>query len=193
MLIDELVNISRIPHTVSRQYNYEMLLSIYNDIMQGKARHLGVLFCGTPQSIEDPRRGIFSYEALRSRLESSRFADEGSRDLLSPIIRLDTLEPAEMYILVEKLEQIHALVYGYEPGLTNDELAFFVQSEYSRLGADQNITPREIIRDFIGILNIIMQNPSRTLRQILGGEDFEYAVNDGDDSGVKDAFTGFEI
>ena len=193
MLIDELVNISRIPHSVSRQYNYEMLLSIYNDTLQGKARYLGVIMCGTPQSIEDPRRGVFSYEALRSRLESSRFADAASKDLLSPIIRLKPLEPAEMYVLTEKLEQIHALVYGYEPKLTHDELAFFIQSEYSRVGADQNITPREIIRDFIGILNIIMQNPHRSLREILGGGDFEYAAGEGDDSSVKDAFSGFEI
>lgn len=193
MLIDELVNVSKIPHAVSRQYNYEKILSIYNDIMQGKARYLGVMICGTPQSIEDPRRGVFSYEALRSRLENSRFSNSSTRDLLSPIIRLKTLEPAEMYILIEKLGQIHAQVYDYQAKLTQDELSYFIQSEYSRVGADQNITPREIIRDFIEILNIIMQNPLKDMRGILGGDDFEHASSLDGDNDTNDAFTGFEI
>ena len=193
MLIDELVNISKIPHSVSRQYNYEKILSIYNDVMQGKAQYLGVMICGTPQSIEDPRRGIYSYEALRSRLENSRFSDSSARDLLSPIIRLKTLEPTEMYILVEKLEQIHALVYDYQPKLSQDEMTFFIQNEYARVGADQNITPREIIRDFIEVLNIILQNPSKDMRGILGGDDFTRASGQGDDEPEGDAFSGFVI
>ena len=200
MLLDELVNISKISHSISRQYNYEKVLSIYNDVMQGKARHLGVMMCGTPQAIEDPRRGIFSYEALKSRLESSRFADGNTRDLLSPIIRLKTLEPEEMYILAEKLEQIHGLVYGYDPKLTSEELAFFIRSEYERVGANQNITPREIIRDFIEILNIILQNPDKTMGGILGGGDFVFtrsAAEDGEaglgGGGIDEAFKGFEI
>ena len=97
---------SKISHSVSRQYNYEKILTIYNDIMQGKAQYLGVLMGGTPQGIEDTRRGLFSYEALKSRLESSRFSDSHTRDLLSPIIRLKTLEPTEMYVLIENYERI---------------------------------------------------------------------------------------
>ena len=193
LLIDELVNIYKISNTISRQYNYEKLLSVYNDVMQGKVSHLGVILSGTVQSVEDPRRGIFSYEALKSRLENSRFSDTATRDLLSPIIRLKALEPAEMYVLVEKLEQIHSLVFGYEPKLPVAQLQYFIQNEYARVGADQNITPREIIRDFIEILNIIYQHPDQTLPDILGGGDFAYAAGLSDGESIQDTFKGFEI
>ena len=193
MIVDELVNVSKISHSVSRQYNYEKILTIYNDIMQGKAQYLGVLMGGTPQGIEDTRRGLFSYEALKSRLESSRFSDSHTRDLLSPIIRLKTLEPTEMYVLIEKIEQIHGQVYTYEPKLTPDELAFFVKSEYARVGASQNITPREIIRDFIQVLNLILQNPQKNMKNILGGDDFEYSSANDDEEQIHDEFKGFDV
>jgi hypothetical protein len=192
MIIDELVNIYRIPHYVSRQYNYEKILTIYNDIMQGKARYLGVIMSGTPQCIEDGRRGVFSYEALKSRLEVSRFADENTRDLLSPIIRLKALTPEEMYVLVEKLAQIHGQVYNYEPKLTPAELTFFIKNEFSRVGASSNITPREMIRDFIRICDIILQNPHKTIANILGG-DFSYAESTELNEQVGNEFKGFEL
>lgn len=193
MMIDELVNLFRIPNSISRQNNYEKILTIYNDIMQGKAQYLGVIMGGTPQCIEDTRRGVFSYEALKSRLENSRFSDGATRDLLSPIIRLKTLTPEEMYFLVQKLESIHALVYKYEPQLKTDTLQYFIKTEFARVGAGQNITPREIIRDFIEILNIILQNPSKTLEGILGGENFEYAASAENDEKIHEEFKGFEI
>ncbi len=193
MMIDELVNLFKIPNSVSRQNNYEKILTVYNDIMQGKAQYLGVIMGGTPQCIEDTRRGVFSYEALKSRLENSRFSDGTTRDLLSPIIRLKTLTPEEMYFLVQKLESLHALVYKYEPKLKPETLQCFIKTEFARVGAGQNITPREIIRDFIEILNIILQNPEKTLESILGGENFEYAVSTENDENIHAEFKGFEI
>ncbi|ADY55221.1 hypothetical protein Sgly_0874 [Syntrophobotulus glycolicus DSM 8271] len=193
MMIDELVNLFKIPNSVSRQNNYEKILTIYNDVMQGKAQYLGVIMGGTPQCIEDTRRGVFSYEALKSRLESSRFADGATRDLLAPIIRLKTLTPEEMYFLVQKLESIHALVYKYEPKLKSESLQYFIKTEFARVGAGQNITPREIIRDFIEILNIILQNPEKSLEGILGGENFEYAASSANDEKIQEEFKGFEI
>lgn len=193
MMIDELVNLFKIPNSISRQNNYEKILTIYNDIMQGKAQYLGVIMGGTPQCIEDTRRGIFSYEALKSRLENSRFSDGTTRDLLAPIIRLKTLTPEEMYFLVQKLESIHALVYKYVPKLKSETLQYFIKTEYARVGAGQNITPREIIRDFIEILNILLQYPDKTLEGVLGGERFEYASSSEDDEQIHKEFKGFEI
>ena len=193
MIVDEMVNIYKVSNSITRQYNYEKVLTIYNDIMQGKARHLGVIMGGTPQSLEDGRRGIFSYEALKSRLESSRFSTSAARDLLSPVITLKTLTPEEMYFLIQKLESIHALVYKYDPKLSAEELEFFIKTEYARVGADQNITPREIIRDFIEILNIILQNPGETMQSILGGDSFEYAAFAEGDEKIRDDFKGFDI
>lgn len=193
LIIDELVNLFKIPNSISRQNNYEKILTIYNDIMQGKAQYLGVIMGGTPQCIEDTRRGVFSYEALKSRLENSRFSDGTTRDLLAPIIRLKTLTPEEMYFLVQKLESIHALAYKYVPKLKPETLQYFIKTEFMRVGAEQNITPREIIRDFIEILNILLQNPNKTLEGILGGESFEYATSLENDEKIHEEFKGFEI
>ena len=149
IMIDELVNIYKIPNAISRQYNYEKMLSMYNDTLQGKAKYLGIIMGATPQAIEDKRRGVFSYEALRSRLAEGKFSKPGARDLLAPVIRLEALTAEEMLVLCEKLRDMHAGLYGYTSRIGTDDLAEFIKLEYGRIGADQNITPREVIRDFI--------------------------------------------
>ncbi|MCC8060550.1 MAG: ATP-binding protein [Clostridiales bacterium] len=175
VLIDELVNIYKIPNAITRQYNYEKILTMYNDTLQGKAKYLGIILCGTPQCIEDTRRGIYSYEALRSRLAEGRFSKGDTRDMLAPIIRLTPLTNEEMLILVEKLADIHAQLFGYEQRLTQEDLITFIQIEYGRVGADSHITPREIIRDFIELLDILFQSPKRNVAELMGSADFSYA------------------
>ena len=169
VLIDELVNLYKIPNSVTRQYNYEKILTMYNDTLQGKAHHLGIIMGGTPQSIEDRRRGVFSYEALRSRLTQGRFAAEGMRDMLAPIIHLHPLTYEELLVLIEKLQQIHAGYFGYEARLNESDLVQFLQIEFGRVGADTHLTPREVIRDFIELLDIVYQNPSTPVASILSG------------------------
>ena len=149
IMIDELVNIYKIPNTITRQYNYEKMLTMYNDTLQGKARYFGIIMGATPQAVEDKRRGIYSYEALRSRLAEGKFSRPGTRDLLAPVIRLEPLTAEEMLVLCEKLADMHAGLYGYPRRLTTDDLVAFIKVEFGRIGADQNITPREVIRDFI--------------------------------------------
>lgn len=169
VLIDELVNLYKIPNSVTRQYNYEKILTMYNDTLQGKAHHLGIIMGGTPQSIEDRRRGVFSYEALRSRLTQGRFAAEGMRDMLAPIIHLHPLTYEELLVLIEKLQQIHAGYFGYEARLNEEDLVQFLQIEFGRVGADTHLTPREVIRDFIELLDIAYQNPRTPVASILSG------------------------
>ena len=172
VLIDELVNLYKIPNAITRQYNYEKILTMYNDTLQGKAHHLGIIMGGTPTSIEDRRRGVFSYEALRSRLTQGRFAREDMRDMLAPIIRLQPLTYEELLVLIEKLAQIHAGYFGYEPRVTTEDLANFLKIEFGRVGADTHLTPREVIRDFIELLDIAYQNPDVKLADLLASEDF---------------------
>ena len=176
ILIDELVNIYKIPNAITRQYNYEKILTMYNDALQGKARYLGFIFGGTPQCMEDPRRGVYSYEALRSRLVEGRFNGDYA-DLLSPVIRLQPLTYEEMLILVEKLSAIHAGLYGYTQIVTQQDMVDFLEVEFGRIGADSHITPREVIRDFIQVLDITFQNPTVSVRSLLGSGDFTYAQN----------------
>ena len=170
VLIDELVNLYKIPNAITRQYNYEKILQMYNDTLQGKAQHLGIIMGGTPTSIEDRRRGVFSYEALRSRLTQGRFAREGMRDMLAPIIRLQPLTYEELLVLIEKLAQIHAGYFGYESDLDEGDLVDFLKIEFGRVGADTHLTPREVIRDFIELLDIMCQNPDVTLKDLLASE-----------------------
>ncbi len=180
VLVDELVNLYKIPNTVSRQYNYEKILTMYNDTLQGRAHHLGIIMSGTPQSIEDRRRGVYSYEALRSRLTQGRFAQEGLLDMLAPVIRLEPLTYEELLVLIEKLANIHAGYFGYERTLGEQDLVTFLQLEYGRVGADTHLTPREVIRDFIEMLDILCQNPQLTVEELLGSDALSHAPLPGD-------------
>ena len=193
ILIDELVNIYKIPNSITRQYNYEKILTMYNDALQGKAHHLGIIMSGTLQCIEDQRRGVYSYEALRSRLEQGRFGSDEHSDMLAPVIKLNPLSYEEMLVLTEKLADIHAELFGYERTLGQEELIAFIKIEYGRIGADKNITPREVIRDFIELLNISFQNPGLTVSQLLGSGGFEYARSEVDEENVEKEFAEFEI
>ena len=167
VLIDELVNLYKIPNAITRQYNYEKILTMYNDTLQGKAQYLGVIMGGTPTSIEDRRRGVFSYEALRSRLAQGRFARDDLKDMLAPIIRLQPLTYEELLVLIEKLMQIHAGYFGWTPTLTENDLVDFLKIEFGRVGADTHLTPREVIRDFIELLDILCQNPDANVAELL--------------------------
>lgn len=176
VFIDELVNLYKIPNSISRQYNYEKMLTMYNDALQGKAQYIGMVMSGTPQCIEDRHRGIYSYEALRSRLQEGKFAQsQDMQDLMGPVLRLQPLTSEEMLVLTEKLADIHASLYGYQRTIDDNGLADFIKIEYGRIGAGEHITPREVIRDFIELLDILYQNPSADLRALLQSDAFSYA------------------
>lgn len=193
ILVDELVNLYKIPSSVSRQYNYEKMLTMYNDTLQGKAHHIGIIMSGTPQCVEDTRRGVFSYDALRSRLEAGRFSTEATTDMLAPILRLQPLSYEEMTVLIEKLALIHAGLYNYKSSITTDDLVSFLKIEYSRIGATTNITPREIIRDFIEVLNILVQNPSMTIQTVIGSETFLFAKEEKNEGEIDAEFKEFTL
>lgn len=193
IMIDELVNIYKIPNAISRQYNYEKILTMYNDTLQGKAKYLGIIMCGTPQAVEDRRRGVYSYEALRSRLASGKFAQEGARDMYAPVIRLEPLTAEEMLVLTEKLADMHANLYGYERTITDNDLAQFIKIEYARVGADTNITPREIIRDFIELLDIVWQNPDKKITDLLNSDQFSYTKSEAVSDNAEKDYTEFKI
>lgn len=198
VLIDELVNLYKIPNAITRQYNYEKILTMYNDTLQGKAQYLGMIMGGTPTSIEDRRRGVFSYEALRSRLAQGRFAREDLKDMLAPIIRLQPLTYEELLVLIEKLMQIHAGYFGWTPTLTENDLVDFLKIEFGRVGADTHLTPREVIRDFIELLDILCQNPDANVAELLqsvGGDALApaTATGDTDTTGGNRNFAEFTI
>jgi hypothetical protein len=193
ILIDELVNIYKVPNSITRQYNYEKILTMYNDTLQGKARYLGIIMGGTPQCIEDTRRGVFSYEALKSRLEDGRFGRDNIKDVLAPVIKLSPLTYEEMLVLIEKLADIHAGLFDYEHALSQEDMINFIKIEFSRIGAETNITPREVIRDFIELLNIVCQNPNIDVSELLGSDKFEFAKTEINDEVLEKEFEEFEL
>ena len=170
VFIDECVNLYKIPNRISREANYEKLLAIFNDTLQGKARNLGVIFGGTPQFLEDTRRGLFSYEALRSRLADSRYSELGYQNLSSPVIRLRRLSDNELLALVRRLARLYMQREGTDtPPVTDAELESFLVRELSRAGTDEMVTPREIIRDFLTVLNILKDNKRATVEELMRG------------------------
>ena len=193
LMVDELVNIYKIPNSITRQYNYEKMLTMYNDTLQGKAKYLGILMGATPQALEDKRRGIYSYEALRSRLAEGRFSKPGARDLLAPVIRLEPLTAEEMLVLCEKLAEMHAGLYGYARRVTTEDLVSFIKIEYGRIGADQNITPREVIRDFIELLDLLYQNPAMGIAALRESDEFSYAKSEAVSDEADAGFVEFTI
>ena len=167
VFIDECVNLYKIVHRVSRENNYEKILSMFNDALQGKAEGLLMVLGGTPQFLEDPRRGLFGYEALRSRLCDSRFSDAEFRNLIGPVIRLRRLSDDELFALIVRVTALYAQHYKWEPRITVEQQKQFLMLALSRAGGDSMMTPREVLRDYMTVLNILMQNPEADFARIV--------------------------
>ena len=163
IFIDECVNLYKIPNRVSRENNYEKILSIFNDTLQGKAEGLEVIFAGTPQFLEDTRRGLFSYEALKSRLVDHTFGNETtasvtvSGQMFGPIMRLARLSDDELLALLARITVLFSRCYG-TVNVRNEEMRDFLYFMLARAGADTMITPREMIRAYLTALGVVMQS-----------------------------------
>ena len=168
VFVDECVNLYKITHRVSRENNYEKILAMFNDTLQGRAPGLALILGGTPQFLEDPRRGLFSYEALRSRLCDSRFALDGFKNLIGPVIRLRRLTDDELFALIRRLTHLYAQNYNWTPRISEEGQIAFLHICLDRAGANDMITPREMLRDYMTVLNILMQNENATFTDIVG-------------------------
>lgn len=163
--LDEAINLYKISHRQNRERNYEHLLTLYNDANQGRAEHLYVLIGGTPEFLENDRRGLYSYEALRSRLQFTA-GDGAMRDLSQPVLRLPRLAPEELLILLLRLRDIHALHYDWQPPIADAEVEQYLRAAYARPGAAEHLTPRDVVRPFLGRLNVLQQNPGLDTRTV---------------------------
>lgn len=166
--LDEAINLYKITHPQSRAQQWESILKIYNDTLQGHVSGLYITFSGTPEFLEDERRGLFSYEALKGRLASNKFESEEFRDLSQPVVKLTPLKQEEVFLLLKNLITVHSFNYEYEARITDTEIQNFIIQEYSRPGAAENLTTRDIVKSFIGALNILQQNPGYDRTKIFG-------------------------
>ena len=182
VFIDECVNLYKITHRVSRENNYEKILSMFNDSLQGRAPGLAIVFGGTPQFLEDTRRGLFGYEALRSRLCDSRFASGEYKNMIGPVIRLCRLSDDELFALITRVTNLYSMNYNWDARITREEMIEFLNICLQKAGADSMITPREMLRDYMTVLNILMQNEDATFEKIVKGGNITLAQKDDTDN-----------
>lgn len=171
--IDELVVLShRLSNTTSRNKNYEAMLRIINDCLQGRAQGVAFTFAGTDECVEDRRRGLFSYEALATRLASNRFAVDGRQDWSSPVIKLQSLRPEDCFVLLGKLRFIHASGEEAKFLISDEGIAAYLRDCSERMGAAYFQTPRDSVKDFVNLLNILDQDRTLTWQSVLKSKSF---------------------
>lgn len=163
---DEVVNLYKISIKTIRDKNYEMILRIFNDTIQGDIHNLFITFSGTPQFLEDEFKGLFSYGALKRRLSSNKYEDNELYDYSQPVLKLRNLTNEEIFILLKKLVNIHELYYKYESNITNEEIVDYIKIQFNNL-ENNKITVGEIVRDFFGLLNVLQKNPQLNMVQLI--------------------------
>ena len=167
VMLDECVNLYKITNRISRENNYEKILSMFNDTLSARAEGLMIMFSGTPQFLEDGRRGLFGYEALRSRLCDSRFATADIGSVSGPVIRLRRLSDDEMIALLLRVMNLHAQMYEDSPALKPEQLELFYRECAGRVGAEELMTPREMIRDFLFVLDAMRENSTLDFERLV--------------------------
>jgi hypothetical protein len=175
--LDELVNLYKLANTQARSSNYEQILRILNDVLQGSAMGLGFLLGGTPEFLTDPRRGLYSYQALQSRLAQNTFANKGLVDFSGPVLRLTNLSPEDLFVLLSKIRHLHALGDEQRYLIQDDGIQSFMAHCSKRIGEAYFRTPRNTITAFINLLAVLEQNPEVQLVDLLPQVSLKNEVN----------------
>ncbi|MCC8071821.1 MAG: ATP-binding protein [Bacteroidales bacterium] len=167
--LDELVNLYKITNATSRRANYEDLLSMLNNTLQGNISGLGIVLGGTPEFLTDTRRGLYSYEALRSRLaENSLASQAGLKDYDSTVLRLANLTQEELYVLLKNLRRVYASGYPeIEERVPDEALQAYLRYCFEKIGESYFRTPRNTIKGFLDLLSLLQQYPDRTWDTLL--------------------------
>jgi hypothetical protein len=168
IVFDEMVNLYKLQSAQARNQNYEQILRVVNDMLQGNSEGVGFIFGGTPEFLMDSRRGLFSYEALQSRLAENQFAGQGLIDMSGPVIRLQSLSPEELLILLSNIRSVFALGDPARHLVPDEALAAFMAHCNQRIGEAYFRTPRNTIKAFVQLLSILEQNPSAQWSEIIG-------------------------
>lgn len=171
--IDELVNLYKLANTQARNNNYEQILRILNDLEQGSAEGLGVVLGGTPEFLLDPRRGLYSYPALQSRLADNPFARGDWVDMTGPVLRLGTLGREHFIELLQKVQAVYQHGQPEQAQLPPEAVPAFMRHCEQRIGEAAFRTPRTTITAFIGLLAVLEQNPGAVWQELLQLSRFE--------------------
>lgn len=197
VVLDEMVNLFKLVNAQARNQNYEQILRIVNDVLQGNVEHLGVLFGGTPEFLMDSRRGLYSYEALRSRLAENSFAQGGYVDVSGPVIRLQSLSAEELYVLLTKLRHMFACGDEAKHLVPDEALHAFMEHCSNRIGDAYFRTPRNTIKAFLDLLSVLEQNPDARWDELLNKveivQDSPQAEEDIEDGEPADELASFKL
>lgn len=166
--LDEAINLYKISNSAIREKNYEKILTIYNDCFQGKVANLFFNFAGTKEVLENQRRGLFSYDALKTRLVTNKYETLEIRDFAQPVIRLLPIDHNEIFVLLKNLKAIFDYNYKTDLSISDDDIKQFMEELFNKPGASDFLMPREVIREFLNILNIIRQNPTLDKTKLFG-------------------------
>jgi len=168
IVLDELVNLYKLANSQARNSNYEQILRILNDVLQGSAEGMGVLLGGTPEFLLDTRRGLYSYSALQSRLAQNQFATNGLVDYSGPVMSLSQLTKEDLYVLLANIRNVYS---SGDPGrhlVPDDALEAFMHHCSTRIGDAYFRTPRNTVTAFVSLLSVLEQNEQANWRDLLG-------------------------
>ena len=165
--LDEAVNLFRLRHSQARQSNYERILAIVNDALQGTSEHLGILLAGTPEFLTDPERGLYSYDALKTRLVENPFAKPGREDLAGTVMRLTSLGRDEFLVLLKRIRHVQAAGDPEQYLVPDAALTAFMDDASRRFGADFFCAPRSPIKSFVQFLSLLEQHPGESWESVL--------------------------
>ena len=192
--LDEMVNLYKLASSQARQSNYEQILRILNDVLQGSAQYVGFMLGGTPEFLMDTRRGLYSYQALQSRLAENTFARDGIIDLSGPVIRLNNLTAEDMFVL---LVNIRRVMQDEDNAIPDEALNAFMSHCSSRIGDAYFRTPRNTVKEFVNMLSVLAQNPDTDWRSLIGSvnlaEDDGPDTNEIEDDGTDDELASFKL
>lgn len=193
--LDELVNLYKLSNTQARNSNYEQILRILNDSLQGSAEGLGFVLGGTPEFLMDTRRGLYSYAALQSRLAENTFAKAGMVDYSGPVMRLASLAPEDFFVLLQKLRHVYASGEVAKYLLPEPAIPAFMEHCAKRLGDAYFRTPRTTITAFINLLAVLEQNPGADWKELIGVTDVIADSGGSADMAVEndDEFASFQL
>lgn len=175
---DEAINLYKITHPQAREKNYETILTMFNDCLQGNLEGLYITFGGTGNFLTNERRGLYSYGALRRRLETNRYETSEFRDLSQPVITLASLKHEDLFVLLQRLRAIHATHHKYEADITDEELKRFIIKEFALPGAEEYTTVGHVVKNFMDALSILHKYPDYDRKKVFGEADGLPAVDD---------------
>jgi hypothetical protein len=150
----------------------------------------------------DPRKGLYSYEALQSRLAENQFARDGIVDYKGPVLRLANLSPEDLFVLLQNIRHVQASGDQGQYLVPDDGIEAFMAHCSEKIGDAHFRTPRSSVKAFVNLLMAVEQNPQVQWSDLIDKVELERErnpdlqpldVEESDTPGADDELASFEI